>query len=281
MGAGFTDKVKREIAKNKAFSPFYKLYKRSRVIRRLPYDNLFHCSTQKTASQWLRSIFNDPVFYIYTGLEIEPYRELGLRQAVFDRPFPRYKVVTALYISYQTFLSIQKPYPYKAFFVLRDPRDAVVSWYFHGKKKKLSQIPPMAKFSRDLNNLNLRDGLKYMIDRLDEFGSFEAQRSWLQVNDAAMPGIFRYEDLARDNSEFLRRLFHYLNIKMPDREFAALAERHTFKKHSGGREQGEEDQYAHSRKGIAGDWKNYFDADVLEYFRSVTGDTLEILGYAD
>ncbi len=280
MGSEVLAEFKRKVAKSKAFSPLRKLYRRSRVVRQLPYDNIFHCCTQKTASQWFRAIFNDPTFFAYTGLDIEPYRELGLRQATFDRPFPKGKVVTALYISYPTFLSITKPHPYKAFFVLRDPRDTVVSWYFHGKNSQ-SQIPPMPDLRRDLNQLDLHDGLKYMIDRLEEYGSFEAQRSWVLEPDANTPRIFRYEDLSRDNAGFLKLLFQYLDVEMPDGEFTALVQRHTFKKHSGGREQGQEDQYAHSRKGVAGDWKNYFDDGVSEHFRSVTGDTLEILGYAD
>ncbi|UCF18340.1 MAG: sulfotransferase domain-containing protein [Gemmatimonadota bacterium] len=280
MGSGVLTKLKREIARHKSLAPLYRLYKRSKIVRWLPYDNLFHCCTQKTASQWFRAVFNDPAFYAYTGFEIEPYRELGLRQATFDRPFPKRKVVTALYISHPTFLSITKPYPYKAFFVLRDPRDTVVSWYFHGKNSD-SQIPPMPELRRELNQLSLHAGLKYMIDRLEEFGSFEAQRSWILEQDADAPKIFRYEDLSRDNPGFLKLLFQYLGVDMPESEFTALVQRHTFKKHSGGREQGQEDQYAHSRKGIAGDWENYFDAGVLEHFRSVTGDTLEILGYAD
>jgi hypothetical protein len=272
--------AKRRIAKLQALTPLLTLYKRSKVRQRSPSDNIYHCCTQKTASQWFRAIFNDPAFYAHTGLEIEPYRELGLRQAAFDGPFPKRKIVTALYISYPTYLSIEKPKNYKTFFVLRDPRDTVVSWYFHGKNSQ-STIAPMPELKRNLTRLDLRDGLKYMIDKLEEFGSFEAQRSWLEVESRPDIQLFRYEDLSGDNPGFLRRLFRYLDVDMPEEDFRALTSRHTFKKHSGGRDQGEEDQFAHSRKGIVGDWKNYFDDDVIEHFRNVTGDTLELLGYED
>jgi hypothetical protein len=37
----------------------------------------------------------------------------------------------------------------------------------------------------------------------------------------------------------------------------------------------------HYRKGVAGDWRNYFDPPLRAYFREVTGDLLDALGYAD
>lgn len=33
------------------------------VKNRAPFDNIYHCCTQKTASQWFRALFNDEVFY--------------------------------------------------------------------------------------------------------------------------------------------------------------------------------------------------------------------------
>jgi hypothetical protein len=52
-----------------------------------------------------------------------------------------------------------------------------------------------------------------------------------------------------------------------------------FKKYSGWRDQGMEDQYSHYRKGMPGDWKNYFNRDITDYFQIKTGDLLAVLGY--
>ena len=38
-----------------------------------PFDNVYHCCTQKTASQWFRGIFADPAFADHTGLEEVPF----------------------------------------------------------------------------------------------------------------------------------------------------------------------------------------------------------------
>ena len=251
-----------------------------KAIQKSPHDNIYHCCTQKTGSQWFRSIFEDEIFSRYTGLEALPYFHIGLRQASFSKPFPKHTMVTHLYIDYPTFLSIIKPENYKVFFVLRDPRDAVVSWYFSARYSHgpISVIPQMRK---DLEQLNLKDGLKYIIDKLYEFGSFAAQKSWMEANNSKNLTIFKYEDFANDNYDFLKRLFQFLDIDMPKDEFDTLYNKYAFKNLAKGRKHGEEDQFSHYRKGIAGDWRNYFDQEIMTHFRSVTNDTIEVLGYKE
>ncbi len=259
-----------------------------RVVRQSRYDNIYHCCTQKTATQWIRAIFTDPIAYRYTGLDVLPYAHLslnyphlGLRFVHIDRPLPKRTFAACLPIDYPTYLSIPKPDRYKAFFVLRDPRDITVSWYFSAR---YSHVPfgPIPGLRADLEKLNLADGLRYMIDTLDDWGSFSAQRSWMDISeDQESTAIFRFEDLASDERLFLQRLFEYLDIAMPEQEFATLCERHTFAKHSKGRSPGEEDRFSHYRKGIVGDWRNHFDRSTMAYFRQVTQDLLEVLGYQE
>ena len=99
------------------------------VSHRSAYDNIFHCCVQKTASQWFKSVFCDEIFYQNTGLAAESYSKVGLRQDTYDA-VPLRKVATPLYISYANYLELPKPKAYKTFFVTRDPRDIVVSFYF-------------------------------------------------------------------------------------------------------------------------------------------------------
>lgn len=249
------------------------------VIKHSPYNNIYHCCIQKTASQWFRAVFDDPTIYQYTGLVTRPYVQLGLRNAPSVPALPPKTIGTHLYISYQTYLEIPKPSNYKTFFVLRDPRDAVVSWYFSAKYSHVltSVIPELR---RDLAQLDSSNGLKYIINRLVEFGYFEAQKSWINVTqEQENIAIFRYEDLVSSNNSFLRKLLNYLQIEIPKAEFIALCDRHKFETMTKGRAQGEENINSHYRKGIAGDWKNHFDSSTLDYFYQVTEDLVEVLGY--
>lgn len=107
--------------------------KRTRVAQRSPHRNLYHCCTQKTASQWFRRLFTSAMFFDYTGLQMVPYTGqedafgLGLRYATITEPFPRHTAVAHLYVDRATYDAIPKAPSYKTFFVLRDPRDIVVS----------------------------------------------------------------------------------------------------------------------------------------------------------
>jgi len=249
------------------------------VLRRSPYQNIYYCCTQRTGSQWFKRVLRDPLVYKHSGLKVDEYREIGLNEARFAGPLPANTICTHLYVSYPTYLTIPKPARYKTFFVLRDPRDVAVSWYFalrysHGPTAKVLEL------RQQLEGLNLEDGLRFSVASLAELGLFEAQRSWvLAASDQEPLKLFRYEDMAADNRQFLRDLLQYLDIELPETEFARLCERHEFSNVTGGRAAGTEDRQSHYRKGVAGDWRNYLSGGLLAYFMEMTGDLLDVLGY--
>lgn len=272
-------------AHNPVLRPLWHAYRRQRQIASSPFDNIYHCCTQKTASQWFRNVFNDPVFIDHTGLDTEPYVALGLRYAHLDGAFPRRSVVVHLYVDYPTYLAVPKPERYRTFFVLRDPRDIVVSWYFHARKphgrpRNASDWEgPMDEMREVLGRLSFQDGMRYMIDQVAEFGTFDAQRSWLAAESDPCVRLFHYRDLAADNRAFLKELLVYLEVPISEPALDTLNSHTSFQRLSGGRKQGEENASEHYRKGIAGDWRNHFDDVVERHFRETTGDLVEVLGY--
>ena len=238
------------------------------------YDNIYYCCVQKTASQWIRPILDDPIIFDYTGMKMVPYAKLGLK--IFEKStiFPKNTIATHLYLDYETYQNIPKFKKYKTFFVTRDPRDCVVSWYFSAKySHKL--VHPIPEMRADLLKLDTNQGLKYIIDTINSFGYFDAQISWAKSGEK----VFKYEQISIDYKEFLRQLFEFLDIKLDTQSFETLCEKHSFKNITRGREQGSEDKYSHFRKGIVGDWKNYFDEEIESYFYDTTKDLVKILGY--
>ncbi len=282
----------RRLSRRKAVTPVYRLLRRvyyqyvgpmldarRGVSVRSPYQNIYYCCTQRTGSQWLKRVFRDPLVYRYTGLTVFEYVEMGLHQAQFAGPLPAGTICSHLYIGHPTYLEIPKPANYRSFFIVRDPRDIAVSWYFAAR---YSHAPagPIEALRHDLETMSLEDGLRYSIASLDRLGLFWAQRSWLSADDDRRDAqVFRYEEFAADSRGFLQGLFAYLGIELPADQFAALHDRHQFKNVAGGRERGTEDPHDHYRKGVAGDWRNYFDAALIAYFLDVTGDLLDVLGY--
>jgi hypothetical protein len=274
-------------SRNPVLRPLWQAYRQQRRVARSPFDNIFHCCTQKTASQWFRNVFNDPAFTDHTGLETVAYIALGLRHAHLQGAFPTGSVIVHLYVDYPTYLSVPKPERYRSFFVLRDPRDIVVSWYFHARnphgrpRNATDWEGPMDEMREALGRLSFQDGMCYMIDQVADFGTFAAQRSWLDGESDPNVRLFRYEDLARDNRVFLKDLLDYLQVPMSEEALDGLHANTAFERLAGGRRQGEERASEHYRKGVAGDWRNHFDAVIERHFRATTGDLLEVLGYAD
>lgn len=251
-------------------------------------DNVFHCCVQKTASQWLRSLLSDPAVRRNSGLRPYHYqtRQLGgydprpLTQRTFDRPFPRRTLISPLYISYEAYASIPKPFPYVAFFVMRDPRDIVVSSYYsirysHGPRGDVQEG------RQALEGLSHSDGLRFVIDHLEALGLFAALGSWAD-NANTDPAVLstRFEDLAGPRQrEHLRRLFVHCDVDVDDAMLSRLLERYSFQRLAG-RAAGVEDQHAHYRKGVSGDWREHFDGGVQRYFEDAGGiDLTERLGY--
>ena len=251
-------------------------------------QNHYHCTVQKSASQWLRGILSDPRTYRHCGLRPYRYqdhlpgrhdpRKLTLRR--FDQAFPPATIATPVYIDYEGFATIPKPPHYKAFFVMRDPRDVLISWYFSSKFSH-PLLGEMDRIRQDLNRLSQTEGLLYCIRFLDDFGLFAAQRSWAgaSAKDSRVM-LVRFEDLiASDPLPIVERLLAHCDIAMPREVLDELWRSYRFEELSG-RQRGQEDPGAHYRKGIQGDWRNYFNDEIHAYFTSVAGDVVRMWNYS-
>ena len=252
-----------------------------------PSDNVFHCCLHKTGSQWIRRIMKDYRVYRYSGLEAHHYQSSmpgghdprPVNARTFDEPFPARTIVTPLYIDYPGYRAIPKPDSSRAFFMTRDPRDIVVSWYF---SSKLSHrlMGDLHDVRGSLSDLDEVEGLEYSIRHLDGFGLFEAQRSWIESESDTDAMVVRFEDLAgADSVAHFRKLFDHCRIALPDSVLEEVLDAYSFERLSG-RAKGVEDVNTHFRKGIQGDWRNHFVPEVEAVFEKVTGDLVHSLGYA-
>ncbi|WP_412063078.1 sulfotransferase domain-containing protein [Rubrivirga sp. IMCC45206] len=257
------------------------------------YRNVFHCCVQKTGSQWVKSVLLDPRAFEYSGYSHYHYRsrrvgDVGDRRRATEReirgPFPERALVSPLYIAYDVYAAIPKEGETRAFFVMRDPRDLLVSWYFSARKNHVvgpDPTAPLATARAALAALDPEAGLKYAVDYFAERGRFDALASWAD-RGAADPDVLlvRYEDFVGPDSQgAFRRLFDHLDIQIPADTLAALLEAYSFERLSG-RKRGASDPNSHLRSGRAGDWTTHFTPDVLAHYHAVAGDLAERLGYA-
>ncbi|MBB2941023.1 hypothetical protein FB565_000727 [Actinoplanes lutulentus] len=244
------------------------------VSERCDYVNVYHCAVRKTASQWVKSIFSDPIVYRHSGLLTYDPRYYNWRD---PRVCPPNRVALSLFFSRKRFDEIPKPARYRAFFVLRDPRDMVVSSYFSTKDSHgpMGDVVEVRKVLRDLPK---KEGLLFLIDDLAKKGRFNALRSWVLAPDDEAVRLVKYEDLTgMKQTEEMDRLMRHCGITIPRPELETLLDRYSFSSMSRKKGAGE---VSHYRKGEAGDWRNHFDDDIQHAFDAAAGAKLVArLGY--
>jgi len=256
---------------------FPRRYARIPVEHHCKNDQVFHCSTQKTASMWIKEIMRDELVYKYSGLlpmDIERVNKADVE--TFE--LPSNKIVSPLYFDFEKFSALKKD-TYRGFYVIRDPRDLLVSHYF--SKRYSHKRNQNIDFIREkLEGLDKKEGLLYLIDYLNEIGNWGKIRTWLHNSDPNIKTV-KFEDLTGpDSFNHFNELFDFLDIKIPEDELKELLEEYDFNKLSGGRSKGEEKNTSHFRKGVAGDWVNHFDDDISNKMNEVVGDLIQGFAYS-
>jgi len=256
------------------------------VAHRSCAENVYHCCVWKTASQWVRNVFSTSDIYRYSGLLPYSYGphegrdHRTLQERTFDKPFPRRRIITPLYINWESFASLPKPEEFRSFFVVRDPRDLVVSHYFSSRYSHVENATVLQDRSR-LDDLSERDGMVVTLKIMAGRGIFDALRSWIENSSAdSRIRVFRFEDLVGpDQLEWMMRLVDHCDIRIPRENLETILASLSFERLSGGRKPGDEDKRHKYRSGKHGDWKKYFDDDLIQEFRGAAGNLPEILGY--
>ncbi|WFE39361.1 sulfotransferase domain-containing protein [Micromonospora sp. WMMD998] len=245
------------------------------VVARSEFDNIFHCTVRKTGSQWIKALFSDPAVYRHCGLlPYDPRFYPGGATA----PVPAGRTGLAIFLSHKRFEAVPKAGTYRAFFVIRDPRDVVVSSYFslRNSHAPMGDIP---QARQALQELPKKDGMLYVIDRLRDKKQFGQMRSWAQARPAETFRLFRYEDLTGERqADEVDRLLRHCGITLPPAELESLLARYSFTKMKKDKET--PGRISHYRKGAAGDWRNHFDDEIYAAYTAAAGDLAEVLGYS-
>ncbi|NIL40791.1 sulfotransferase domain-containing protein [Salinispora arenicola] len=244
------------------------------VVSRCEFDNIYHCTVLKTGSQWIKALFSDSTVYRHSGLL--PYDPRFYRRRTAP-VIPSGRAALALFRSYSQFQEISKPGTYRAFFVVRDPRDIVVSSYFslRNSHAPMGDIP---KARKDLQERSKREGMRYVISRLTKQNLFQQLRSWAVAPNSETIRLFRYEDLTGgQQTDEVDRLMRHCGISLPPSELEALLSRYSFSRMR--KDQEIPGKIPHYRNGKAGDWRNHFDDELHRAFSAATGDLVELLGY--
>lgn len=199
------------------------------------------------------------------------------------------------------------------FHVIRDPRDIVVSAYFsHLYSHPTNEWTALVEHRKKLEKASQEEGLFLEMEFRKK--EFEALYNWdyfqKNVLEIKMEDIIisPYETMVKalthlkmvDETTSLKRKFIYFltsvtnrintkskglipfrisRNKIPVDILLGYIFQNRYSKKAEGRKQGEEDVRSHYRKGVAGDWVNYFNQEHRCYFSENYNDLLIKLGY--
>jgi hypothetical protein len=227
---------------------------------------VFHVTHYKSGSQWVYAVLNEVSDQRIIKPEVAAHH-------VTKRPVVSGGVYPCVYLTREELFACDLPKNIRIFIIIRDLRDTLVSQYFSVKHSHPMMDSLQEQLRDMLNSVDISDGLIHMMKRRLKT-SAEIQKSWIHSDHL----LVRYEDLNSDEHSCFRKIISYCDMEIPEKALKDAVEKHSFEKRAG-RKPGEEDVASHHRKGIIGDWRNYFDSRVTEEFKRRYGDALVETGY--
>lgn len=148
------------------------------------------------------------------------------------------------------------------FCIVRDPRDVLISSsYFSIRKGKISTD----MIDEYIHKRISRTRMKFTM----------LMESYLK-NDLF---FLRYEDMKQDPHFQISKILNHFGYQYDEDSLQLAIQRRDFLHMSKGRNVGEEDVFSHFRKGVTGDWKNYFSKEENESFIEKYHSIMEGFGY--
>ena len=202
----------------------------------------------------------------------------------FDLPFPRNQfpkfqssILHGHYLYFPTLKNV--------FIVMRDGRDIMVSYYYQSLFKHERFNDRLVEISkRDLNfddysdiKTNMPKFIEYKFrnNKHPRFTWSDFVNSWIDKDVS----IITYENLLTDTINVMGQAINKVcNVKPDEDRLREISEKYSFKNQAG-RNPGDENKLSFLRKGIAGDWKNYFSKEAGQVFNKYAGNELIKLGY--
>lgn len=161
--------------------------------------------------------------------------------------------------------------------MVRDLRDMCVSRYFHVKNEE--NHPSYELYNRE----TLEDGMMHSIQVIEEeYVSWV--KDWVGIANRFSDEIMlvKYEELNRFPKQTFKKIFDFYKLPYDDHYLDKLSES-KLKKEVNYKAELDKNvglrTISTARKGIIGDWKNYFTDAHKKKFKAIAGDLLIELGY--
>jgi len=233
---------------------------------------VLHLTFYKCASQWVRDILTDPEISSVSGF---PLSAGGIDVISEGWPaVPAGSFGGPLYgASYENWLANSGEED-RAIVVLRDPRDLLISLVF---SLGFSHAPSSATrvLRSPISAASDRDRVRIGIFILTQWA--DRMRSWGTAPPGNREYVTNYRRLTGNSREEFAAICRFLGWSIEPRLLNRVVDRHAFDKRTG-RHPGDVNPFSHLRKGVDGDWRNYFDRELGEDFEATFPQLLAHLG---
>ena len=175
------------------------------------------------------------------------------------------------------------PYFNKPIIVIRDPRDVWVSYFFYEIYNHKGTDREIVLKGYDENLSDKENLTRYIEEKTAYPENFNPRFSYIKFIenwiDKKNVFVVKYEEVHKDPEGILRRILeHFGENNIDSEKIKSAIEENTFKSITG-RTSGNQDKFSHKRKGIIGDWKNYFNQESTALVHKTQQELLVKLGY--
>jgi len=231
---------------------------------------VFHVTHWKAGSQWVRAVLRAA----RPGRCFPP--GMDMNDALLAPVVPG-AIYTPVYRSRAGFERVvgKVDESWRIFFVVRDLRDTLVSWYFSLRYSHPTRgNEGVSAYRAALRERTEEEGLLYLARSPGMRDIAQMRREWLE---SGVP-IFRYEDLLADEQGEFERMFDYCALNVKPARRREIVEHFSFERLTGRRPGEAEDVTQHLRRAAVGDWRRYTDKRLVECFEALGRDAGASLG---
>lgn len=245
-----------------------------------PCSKLLIAGLPKSGTSWLESMLASvpgfqpitPASAVHYELQHRGSHHMNIDAAMLDRLSPGLHVLKLHFPGTPQNASLLHKRRQRYIIQVRDIRDVAVSHVFYVRTRPWH--PDYDLFSHRTLEESLALFAEY---RLEEFVAW--LESWLSNRDTELSLLLRYEDMLQAPDSLLPKALEHFGITLPNHRIMDIVNKHSFEKKTDGRHRGDERPASFQRKGIAGDWKNYFTPGLLDTFLDRATPILDRLGY--
>ncbi len=166
----------------------------------------------------------------------------------------------------------------KIIYIVRDPRDVLVSnYYFLIKTGRINQTKKIEEFASD-----------FIYGTYNPYGNWsENAASWVSLKKKDIL-VLKYEDMILETERSLLNIVDYLELNMTNEHIYATVKNSTFEKmkYLESRQsdewkplKGTRKDIPFMRKGKSGEWRGELSDDIVERIKNEWGDEMKMFGY--